>query len=210
LKKIILTSFGLPVSCLSQVENLIGEPFSHKKFAFIGNAKDLRPPEKQTHSTQTELENVGFNLENLDLRDYFNSQHRLESTLKQYDGVWVGGGDIYYLRYAMEASGFDTFIINLIENGFMYGGTSAGAIVAGLTLDYFEGLEPPNTPKIIYTGLGLIDFTVIPHCENTDYNEYVSNIKLQLEANDEKVVCLKDTQIVITNGTSVSIHPDES
>lgn len=43
------------------------------------------------------LENLGFECEHLDLKNYFDKTHDLKQKLNKLDGVWVFGGNTFVL-----------------------------------------------------------------------------------------------------------------
>ena len=67
-----------------------------------------------------------------------NDQKSLTSKLSSKDALWHGGGNTFYLRWILSNTGADEVITKLVRHGLVYGGGSAGAIVAGPTLKYFE------------------------------------------------------------------------
>ena len=80
------------------------------------------------------------------------------------------GGNIFVLRRAMRASGFDTVIRELLEaDAIAYGGYAAGAVVAGPSLRGHELMDDPwELPEgyddpLIWHGLGLTPFAIVPH-----------------------------------------------
>jgi len=92
-----------------------------------------------------ELEALGFHAEELDLREYFGRTGDLRTALMTCRLVWLRGGNSFILRRAMLASGFDHAARDLIEsNALIYGGYSAGAVVATPTLCGIELVDPPD------------------------------------------------------------------
>jgi len=87
------------------------------------------------------------------------------------------GGNVFLLRRAMEQSSFDKLIIDMLkDNSIVYGGFSAGSCVTGKTLHGIELVDNPNdvtegyNSEIIWDGLGLIDFSIVPHYKS-DHKE---------------------------------------
>ncbi|WP_428668845.1 Type 1 glutamine amidotransferase-like domain-containing protein [Reyranella sp.] len=84
--------------------------------------------------------------------------------------VWAVGGNAFLLRRAMWQSGFDRWLPSRVQEGMLiYGGWSAGAVVAGPDLDGIELMDDPGMTAegyeagVVREGLGLVDFTVVPH-----------------------------------------------
>jgi len=83
------------------------------------------------------------------------------------------GGNAFLLRRAMRQSGFDRIAPDLIRAGkLIYGGWSAGAVVAGPNLKGIELMDAPDQvaagydSAVVWDGLGLIGFHLIPHYES--------------------------------------------
>jgi dipeptidase E len=119
------------------------------------------------------LRDLGFDAARLDLRDYFGKPDALAAKLATLDFVWAVGGNTFLLRRAMRQSGFDRVALPLIESDtLVYGGYSAGACVAcpslrGIDLmDKPEERAPGYNPEIVWEGLNLIGFHLVPHYES--------------------------------------------
>ena len=71
---------------------------------------------------------------------------------------------------AAHPGGMDAILARrLAEDSLAYGGWSAGACVAGSTLrglhlmDEPELVTPGYDPEVIWGGMGLVDFAIVPH-----------------------------------------------
>lgn len=116
------------------------------------------------------LENLGFECEHLDLKDYFGLEENLKEKLKNLDGIWVCGGNTFVLRQAMKLSGFDNIFKQLLKKeDFFWGGYSAGICILSDSLKYIEQVDDANNfpykeiTSTIYEGLGLFNFALLPH-----------------------------------------------
>lgn len=86
----------------------------NKHVAFIYNAldyvTDLERRNKSVAMNISDLEKLGFNVDVLDLKLYFNNSKALKDKLEHYDVIWVRGGNTFVLAQAMKLSGFDEII----------------------------------------------------------------------------------------------------
>jgi hypothetical protein len=76
--------------------------------AVIANALDEASPATREEGVQRELDalgELGLEAGELDLRDYFDSSERIAADLRAHGLVWLRGGDVFVLRYALAASG---------------------------------------------------------------------------------------------------------
>lgn len=170
--RLYLSSFGLG----DRAGSLLALLGSGKRAAVISNALDNIPStaraifRDEVHDPYAELAALGLEPEDLDLRDYFGDAGALREKLAEFDLVWVTGGNAFVLRRAMKQSGFDDVIIDMLAwDEIVYGGFSSGAVVAAPTLrgidlmDEVDAVPPGYDPEPVWDGLGLIDYSIIPH-----------------------------------------------
>jgi len=144
--------------------------------AIVSNALDGLSPQarrayrEEVYDPVAELASLGISGADLDLRRFFGQKEALSKELMGYDLVWVTGGNAFTLRRAMKQSGFDAVISGMLDRDeIVYGGFSAGAVVAGPSLDGFELMDDPGQLAPGYEhnpvrdGLDLIDFAIVPH-----------------------------------------------
>lgn len=146
----------------------------NKKTAFISNAMDyiddLDKRKQKNQSGMKELRKVGMKPELLDLRNYFNQREKLKKKVKEFGAFWVTGGNVFVLRHAMKLSGFDSILVSMKDrNDILYSGYSAGVCVLaptlrGIELMDYTGFKPySKEPVLIWEGLNLIDYLIVPH-----------------------------------------------
>ncbi|MBU2103597.1 Type 1 glutamine amidotransferase-like domain-containing protein, partial [Patescibacteria group bacterium] len=87
----------------------------------------------------------------MDLREYEANTEKLAAELRTCQLVWCASGNSFWLRYVMKTRGFDRIIKDLLEEGIVYGGWSAGIVVAGPSMHPIELMDDPNkAPSIIF------------------------------------------------------------
>lgn len=155
------------------------------------------------------LNELGFRVEEIDLRDYFDKKNELRSKTSNYGGVWIRGGNSFILLQAMKLSGFDEIIKEIYENNqdFLYSGYSAGASILAPSLEGLDKVDDPNIfpyneiKKPIYEGLNILDYVIMPHY-NSDHDESkLMDEEIEYcEKNDIKYKTLSDgDEIIIVN-----------
>ena len=161
--------------------------------------------------TAGELSELGFEVSELDLRDYFGSSRGVGRDLERFDLVWVNGGNAFTLNMAMRQSGFEAELKSLLEaDALVYGGYSAGAVVAGNTLhgielvdsaDPAEAVPPGYRSEISWEGLRLVDYAVVPHYRSDHWEsekiEKVVEYYLEEEIPHRP---LRDGEVILVNG----------
>lgn len=88
--------------------------------------------------------------------------------LNQYNGIYVGGGNTFKLLKVFRDSRFDELLKTYIDNGGIYYGGSAGAIIMGKTIDTATAFDPNDVSLTDLSGLNLVDeFSIWPHYDST-------------------------------------------
>ena len=100
-----------------------------KTIVIITNSRDWTPDtvekEKSIKRDITELQELGFNVVRVDLRNYFGNKVKLKEDLEKYNAFYVIGGNTYTLRMAMKYSGFDEYIKGISnKSNYLYSGYS--------------------------------------------------------------------------------------
>jgi dipeptidase E len=93
--------------------------------------------------------------------------------LQETDALLVWGGDVLYLHYWMRRSGLADLLPSL--TGLIYVGVSAGSIVVtpyNHDVEFNLGNVPEGSDRGREEGdrgLGLVDFTLVPHLDHVDF-----------------------------------------
>lgn len=147
-----------------------------RRAAVIENALDNISPaardlyRAEAYDPVVELGSLGIAATPIDLRDHFGDPEGLRARLSRFDLVWVTGGNAFVLRRAMKQSGFDDVIVDMLDSDqIVYGGFSAGAVVAAPSLEGIHLMDDPDEApagydrETVWDGLGLIDHAIVPH-----------------------------------------------
>lgn len=186
----------------------------NKKALYIKNAQDDLPPEQRNFSTPEKkkmFEAVGFEFEEIDLRDYFGKPDKLLNKLSNYGSFWSAGGNVFVLRRAFAASSLDKILTNLLKDDkILYGGWSAGAMIMTPELagaDWSEEDRPHIIPKgynknqkAIWKGLNLVPFHIVPHFGNVKFGEGPQRMIDYYEKHKLPHYVLQDGQVIVVNG----------
>jgi len=204
--KFYLSSYKLGNE-ITKLKELI--PAENRKTAYISNAldfsDDLERRKKSEQSDIGQLEEVGLDIEIVDLRKYFNKQSELEKKLAAFGVIWVRGGNLFVLRQAMKLSGFDSILKNLVKKGnILYGGYSAGVCILAATLRGMNLVDDPTAKpygdqsEVIWDGLGILNYSVIPHYKS-DHPESENAEKAVEYMKENKIPfkTLKDGEVII-------------
>lgn len=209
--KLYLSSIDIPTP--NDLIELLGKPFDKTNVAIIPNAKDYYSQRAWHYKVEKYVylfESLGCKAVVVDLRDY-NDANELNQQLSGNDLIWVMGGNTFCLRYEMRRSGFETIIARLLEKGTVYGGDSAGTLVAGLSIAGIESADIPNfAEEVINEGLSLVPYVVLPHADNPAFADAVATVR-SVSSGNGNLIELKDSQAVIfNNGSHYIVEPPQA
>ncbi|HEX8288077.1 MAG TPA: Type 1 glutamine amidotransferase-like domain-containing protein [Pyrinomonadaceae bacterium] len=180
--------------------------------ALILNALDNREMVRQKflESQTSALTNLGFTVEELDLRCFFGRQNELKDALGQANSVWVNGGNSFLLRRAMKQSGFDVTITDLLlEDKIVYGGFSAGVVVLSPSLRGLEIIDDPfdvsddYESETLWDGLGIIDFSIGVHYQsNHPESRRINEVVEYYKEHNIPYKTLRDGEVLIKKGNN--------
>jgi peptidase E len=197
---LFLSSLAISDSQSIELCKLVGKPAKDIKLALIENAADNYDTDHRTWVDQNRaaIESHDFEVEIIDIRQYKNKQAELKGKLASKDVIWCGGGNTYYLRWVLKDTGVDKILTELVKSGTVYGGGSAGAIIAGPTLKHFETADDPKeAPELILDGLHFTDLVVVPHMDNSKFASIIHGINDKLKTDGYTTVPIGDKQAVI-------------
>lgn len=144
------------------------------------NVARMLPGENEQHkkwlrSYQHEWEKRGYSVIIADLKEDPNS---LKTKLENVDIIDVLGGDINWLLDWAKKSKLDTYLGDLIINGVVYVGTSAGSglVTPDIGLTWWD----PEW-KLDHIGLGIVDFIVVAHQKESDDRSNIDNLMKRRE-----------------------------
>lgn len=192
---------------VQQLKNLIP---ANKKTAYISNAldfsDDLERRKQSENADINQLQSIGLEVEYFDLRKYFDQSEKTMTDLERYGVIWVRGGNVFVLRQAMRLSGFDETLkkISREKNDILYGGYSAGICVLAPSLKGLELIDDitrhpyPQQNELIWEGLNLIDYSIIPHYKSAHAeSELADKLVQQYKKDGTPYKTLSDGQAII-------------
>ena len=153
------------------------------------------------------LEDLGLIVDELDVSTA--SRKTVMEKLTKNDMIFVGGGNTFFLLQELKRSGADKIIAQEVEKGKLYIGESAGAIAACPDIGYSAEMDvPEKAPELTdYTGMGLVDFYVVPHLGHPDMGPAAERIIEQYSSvPDLKVI--NDYQAILVKGDKAGILPE--
>lgn len=196
MKKLLLTSQGLPKELKQVFLNCLIKPPKENKVAFITTAaygdNQCRPKWLDVYKRQLRRYGVK-NIEELDLKD--KTEKELEKILSDKDIIFVNGGNTFYLLFWIRKTGFDKIVKRMIRKGKLYIGISAGSYICCPTIE-MSNWKHQDRNKIglkDLTALNLVSFLVTAHFEEG----YRPIIKKAAKTTKHPIAALNDTQAIL-------------
>ncbi|EKD23600.1 MAG: hypothetical protein ACD_81C00213G0005 [uncultured bacterium] len=179
------------------------------KVLFIANASDNYPTKDAwwVSNDRIKFTELGYKLTDIDLRT--TSTGALTQALEDTDILHIAGGSVFYLVGLLREKNLGQSIIDAVKSeSVIYTGSSAGSMIISESLALFafdEGEKEFLDTVPNRRGLGLINFGVIPHCNNPEFaSEYAEIIK-ELSNHAEPLILLHDNQAIWVDNDTLKI-----
>lgn len=211
--KLLLTSAGLPNEAIrSKFLQMVGKNPKDIVVAFIPTAADPEEDKWFVKSAMDEIKEIGMQLFTVDLKK--ENEQSLRETLADCDVVYVNGGNTFYLLDWARKSGFDKVVKDLVVQGKVYVGTSAGSLLVGPDIS-ISGWKSSWDRNIVglkdFSGLSLVPFVVSPHFTESDRQALENNMKevnypIIALTDKQAVMVLDEKQELIGEGEPITLH----
>lgn len=187
-------------SNFSKSGKLIQDEVEGKNLLFIPTASIEEEYKGYVNSARQLWQEMNVNV--IDLELSAASSDQIEKAFKKADIVYFTSGNTFVLLDQIKKLGVDELIKKHLKDGKLYVGESAGAIICAKELYYIEPLYhiPENYSQIGYSGLGLIDFYILPHDSHPLFKKITNDILEKFPTLD--ICSLTNSQaVLVENGT---------
>jgi len=148
----------------NNLPDILGVPTAGLKVVHIttagkGARVDMSPYWLTVHQN---LEGHGCLVDDLDIEGL--DEETLRNILKEYQAIFVNGGNVFYLLRAMRACNFEKVLKELLSEGLIYMGASAGAYVACPTIEVAAWDTSRNTFDLTdFSGFNFVPYLIKAH-----------------------------------------------
>ncbi len=192
MSKLLLTSTGLAnQNITNQFLQLIDKPVSQIKVIFIPTAARSEQELRYVNISKKELINLGISEANIKTENL--SKPVTNKEVRDFDVIYVCGGNTFYLLKKVRETGFDMVIKDSVNANNLYFGVSAGSIIACPNIDIASPFDENDVNLADLAGLNLIDIIVSPHYRKED-KSIIDNFK---KKSQYKVIPLTDEQALL-------------
>ena len=182
---------------------LEGSPENHT-VAFILTANLPQRSDSYVQEARQTFTNMGCRIDDLEVStaDPETMRHSLEND----DLIYLSGGNTFFLLQELRRSGAADLIRQQVGQGKPYIGESAGAVVTGPDTGFLDAMDSRSAAPDLdsTTGLGLVDFRLLPHLDSEPFAEVTRKI-LDRYGDDEPMVAISNTQAVAVRGQCLTI-----
>jgi dipeptidase E len=210
MKILLLLSSGSFLN--NDLTNILGKPLKDFRIANVINAAKGKGVRDLSHLERVRdiFKKNDCYFEDLDLDG--KNEEQLRNTLKNFDAVFVNGGSSFYLLKSIRESGFDKVIKELLPQGFVYIGVSAGSYVACPTIEMASWKHQDKYDHYGLTDLtamNLVPFLITAHYapENKDLlKEKILQAKYPTKVlSDEQALLVKDDKVELLGGDEIDL-----
>jgi dipeptidase E len=179
--------------------NIFGRSFLNFKMAFITTASKGVVDKTYLERDKKFFSEQRMDFEEIDLDDYKNKGTELLDKLRDFELVFLEGGNTYYLIKSIRESGFDKVIRELLSKGVVYSGASAGVCVACPSIEMVTWNHPDKYNYYgvkDFVGMNLIPFLISGHYKP----EYKDLLQEKMKWTRYPVKVLTDDQAILVEG----------
>lgn len=202
MKKILLVSM---MHNVTELVKKIEPDLAGKTVTYIPTAAIAEEIEGMADEESEMLGKLGLKVDILEVSSATSEQIR--NSLTKSNMIFVGGGNTFFLLQELKRSGADQILIQEVNKGKLYIGESAGAVAAVPDIGYSAEMDSPEKAPDLkdYTGLGLVDFYVVPHVGNPDMGEGAEKI-MKKYGSELELITIDDNQAILVEDGEMKIY----
>ena len=202
MKKILLVSM---MHNVTELVKKIEPDLAGKTVTYIPTAAIAEEIEGMADEESEMLGKLGLKVDILEVSSATSEQIR--NSFTKNDMIFVGGGNTFFLLQELKRSGADQILIQEVNKGKLYIGESAGAVAAAPDIGYSAEMDSPEKASDLkdYTGLGLVDFYVVPHVGNPDMGEGAEKI-MEKYGSELELIAIDDDQAILVEDGEIKIY----
>ncbi|MEK9153629.1 MAG: Type 1 glutamine amidotransferase-like domain-containing protein [Patescibacteria group bacterium] len=199
MKKLFLASAFSGV--VGEFVEFLGKDPQGLTVGFVPTAADPYDDKWFVEKDKKALVDMGVDVKEIDLKDKAEAELRKE--FKGVDIIFVAGGNTFYLLNEARKSGFDKIVKELVEQGVVYAGSSAGSYLVCPTIEA-SNWKPADKPRFGVTDLTAINLA--PFIMTAHFTpEYADIIKQAASSCQYPVKILTDQQAMVVVDDKITL-----
>lgn len=200
-KMFLVSSFKDTAAILPNFEKSL----KGKTVTFIPTASIPEKIKFYVNTGKKALEKLGMTVNFLEISALGITE--ISKKIKENDFVYVTGGNTFFLLSELKRTGADKIIAEEINNGKLYIGESAGAIITSKNIEYVKLMDnaekAPNLKN--FDALGLIEFYIVPHYKNFPFQKSSQKI-IDTYSGDLELLPISNNEAILVEGDNIKIE----
>ena len=203
MKTLILTSSGSFITA-HNVDHFLPKKITDCKIAYIITASKKVDDVSYIERHQQKMDELNFSYTKIDIAG--KNEDELKKALDGHDIVMVEGGNTFYLLKAVRESGFENVIKELIENGVVYVGSSAGSYITcpSIVMATWSNRGFDRCGITEYSAMNLVPFLIKAHYTPDmleTLKEKVNDLQYPMRVlNDDQAILVQDGEVQLLGG----------
>ncbi len=203
MKTLILTSSGQFITA-NNVDHFLPKKITDCKIAYIITASKKVSDTGYIDRHRQKMDELNFSYDEIDIAGM--TENELKKALDGHDIIMVEGGNTFYLLKAIRESGFEKVVKELIEQGVVYIGSSAGSYVAcpSIVVSTYAKKQKDRCGVTDFNAMNLVPFLIKAHYTPDmlpDLNDIRTKIEYPLHILDDKqALLIRDGEVQLLGG----------
>ena len=203
MKEIFLCSYFAEVAAL--LPQSVPTSLCGKTVAFIPTASIHEDFNQYVEEGREALVALGLTIKELEITQC--EQKEIREVLRNCDCIYITGGNTFFLMQELRRTGTDRLIVEQVEEGKLYIGESAGAMVFAPNIEYAKKMDNhlSMTPGFNdFTALGIVNFYPVVHFKSYPFEESTQTV-----IRENRHLLLKpitNKQAIVVIGDTISIQ----
>lgn len=199
MKTLLLTSGGMTVQ--EEIMKILPKPASQIKLAHVITASKLEKKPDYFIKDREKISAAGFQVEEIVIEG--KNENDWRQILADKDVIFVQGGNTFYILKVVKETGFDKVVKDLIEEGKIYIGVSAGSYLVCPTIETaaWKHADQNTVGLTDWRGLNLVPFLLLVHYDP----KYKEILKKEIKNCQYPVRILTDQQAILIRNGKVSL-----
>ena len=191
MNNIILTSCGIrKESFKNKFYKIISKnELKKKKVLYITTASDGDKDDDKSWMNEEYKTILDLGINELNIVEYKIGNY---INMNDFDIIYMMGGNTFYLLDAIRKTEFDKQILDFINKGKIYIGSSAGSEILGNSIEIALGYDENNVNMVDFTGLKIVNGLIVPHSNRKE--KFLNELK---NRTSENVIALYDDDGII-------------
>ena len=200
-KMFLVSSFKDTAAILPNFEKSL----KGKTVTFIPTASIPEKIKFYVNTGKKALEKLGMIVDTLEISAL--EIDKISKKIKENNFIYITGGNTFFLLSELKRTGADKIIIEEINNGKLYIGESAGAMIMSRNIEYVKLMD--NAEEVLnlknFDALGLTEFYIVPHYKNFPFQKISQKI-IDTYSDDLELLPISNNEAVLIEGNKINIE----